>query len=108
MIRLVRHLMALLLICGLTFLSQAQPATADRNNGPKPYKILTSGKQITIKATRDISSLMVWSADGNRIVEQKDINNSSYTFRITNNEKVFFVMVKLNDGKVYSEKIGIQ
>ena len=107
MIRVLRHYIAILFVCGLTFLSQAQPVSAEKNN-PKPYKILTSGKQITIKATREINSLMVWTADGNRIVEQKDIHNSAYTFRVTNQEKVFFVMVKLSDGKVYSEKIGIQ
>jgi hypothetical protein len=73
----------------------------------KPYRILSSGKQITVKSTRDIKSLMVWTASGHRIIEQKELNASSYNFRIAVNEKYFFVMVQLVDGKVYTEKFGI-
>jgi len=43
-----------------------------------------------------------------RILEHKDVNASDYNFRITVNEKIFFVMLQMADGKVYSEKIGIQ
>jgi hypothetical protein len=73
----------------------------------KPYRILSSGKQITVKSTRDIKSLMVWTASGHRIIEQKELNASSYNFRIAVNEKYFFMMVQLVDGKVYTEKFGI-
>ena len=75
---------------------------------PNPFRILTSGKQVTIKSTKDIKTIMVWTASGRRIVEKKDINASSYNFRINATEKLFFVMLQLSDGKVYSEKIGIQ
>ena len=73
-----------------------------------PFRILTSGKQISIKSSKDIKTIMVWTASGHRIVEQKEVNASTYNFRINVNEKVFFVMLQLIDGKVYSEKIGIQ
>ncbi len=75
---------------------------------PNPFRILTSGKQISIKSSKDIKTVMVWTASGHRIVEQKEVNASTYNFRINVNEKVFFVMLQLSDGKIYSEKIGVQ
>jgi len=73
-----------------------------------PFRVLTSGKQVTIKAAKTIKSIMVWTASGHRIIEQKDVNASSYNFKINVSEKVFFVMLQLADGKTYSEKIGIR
>ena len=78
----------------------------EKNN--KPYYILTSGKLVTIKSSKTIKNLMVWTSGGNRILEEKNINSSNYSFRITVSEKVFFVMVQLTNGKTYSEKIGVQ
>jgi len=80
--------------------------TAKQN--PNPFRILTSGKQVAIKSSKVIKTIIVWTASGHRIIEQKDVNASSYSFRINANEKLFFVMLQLSDGKVYSEKIGIQ
>ena len=74
----------------------------------KPYRILTTGKTVTIRTTKNIKSLMVWTSAGHRIIEEKNLNTSNYNFRITVNEKLFFVMVQLADGKTYSEKIGVQ
>ena len=74
---------------------------------PNPFRILTSGKQVAIKSSKDIKTIMVWTASGHRIIEQKDVNANSYSFHINVNEKLFFVMLQLSDGKVYSEKIGI-
>jgi hypothetical protein len=51
---------------------------------------------------------MIWTSGGNRVLEEKNVNTSSYNFRITVNEKTFFIMVQLMDGKTYSEKIGVQ
>ncbi|MCG2617867.1 hypothetical protein LZZ85_26435 [Terrimonas sp. NA20] len=89
---------------------EAQPvlaAATEKNKPAKPYRILTSGRQITIKSNKDIKSIMVWSANGNRILEQKEINAGSYNFRLTVNDKVLFIRIQLNDGKVYSERVGI-
>ena len=93
--------------------SQAQPdnssvAVNENIRTNKPYRILTSGKQVTIKSTKNIKSIMVWSSGGNRIIEDKNVNETNYNFRITVNEKIFFIRVQLVDGKTYSEKIGIQ
>ena len=100
-----RSLPFIIVIAGLSFLSQAQPLKISFES--KPYKILTSGKQITVKSTKDIKSIMVWTASGHRIVEQKEVNASSFTFTINVNEKYFFVMIQYEGQKPFTEKIGI-
>ena len=113
MMALLRQAMAIIAITFLSILTQAQPSGIDNSvkeieKLSKPYSIQTSGKQVTIKSAKDIKSVIVWTSDGNRIVEQKDVNANSYTFRITVREKIFFIRVQLADGKTYSEKIGVE
>jgi hypothetical protein len=105
----------LFLIFSLTCFSipqQAQPVNNsvvnENEKSSKPYRILTSGKSVTIKSTKTIKNVMVWTSGGNRIIEDKNVNASNYNFRITVNEKIFFIMVQLMDGRTYSEKIGVQ
>lgn len=105
-------------LCAMVFLSlllgnvNAQPEnfpvnTVKREN--KPYKLLTSGRQVTVKSTKNIKNIMVWTASGNRIVEQKDVNAATYTFNVSNSrEKAFFLMIQYETGKPYTEKIGVQ
>ena len=113
MMALLRQAMAIIAITFLSIFTQAQPSGIDSSvkeieKLSKPYSIQTSGKQVTIKSAKDIKSVIVWTSDGNRIVEQKDVNTNSYTFRITVREKIFFIRVQLADGKTYSEKIGVE
>ena len=111
---IVRKALLLSAIACLSYFSEAQssgiPISASNHTEKtfKPYRILTSGKQVTVKSTKNIKTLMVWTSGGHRIVEEKNLNVNSYSFRIQVNEKVFFVMVQLADGKTYSEKIGVQ
>lgn len=100
----IRRLLAIVILSFTLFVSQAQPD----NKETKPYKVLTSGKQITIKSTKDINHVMLWTTGGNRVVEQKEINKASYTINIPVNQKTFFLMIGLVSGKIYTEKIGIQ
>ena len=51
---------------------------------------------------------MLWTTGGNRLVEQREINNSAFTFTIPVSGKYFFLMLTLTNGKVYTEKIGLQ
>jgi len=104
-----RRIVSLVSIILLSFVSFAQPI----NEPPvkkelKPYKVLTLGRQISIKSTKNISHVMLWTSGGDRLVEQREINNSSYTFTIPINGKIFFLMIGLDNGKIYTEKIGIQ
>lgn len=107
-----RKTMAVLAITFLSVLTQAQPVNSSENvkgseKSIKPYRIHTSGKQITIKSIKDIKSVIVWTSDGHRIVEHRDINTANYSFRITVKERIFFIRLQLADGKTYSEKIGV-
>jgi hypothetical protein len=108
----------LLRLCAMVFLSlflgnaNAQPdnfpvSTIKKEN--KPYKLLTSGRQVTVKSTKNIKNIMVWTASGNRIVEQKEVNAATYTFNVSGSrEKAFFLMIQYETGKPYTEKIGVQ
>jgi hypothetical protein len=105
--RLIRRYLAIIAITCIAILSQAQSARTVANE-TRPYKILTSGKQVTVKSTRNIKNVMVWTASGHRIIEQKEINTSSYAFNINVNEKVFFVMIEFEGLRPYTEKIGVR
>ena len=114
---IVRKAILLSLMASAPFFINAQPekpekrfpaSSIETENTGKPYRILTTGKTVTVRSAKNIKSVMVWTSAGNRIIEEKNLNTSNYTFRVTVNEKLFFLMVQLNDGKTYSEKIGVQ
>lgn len=96
--------LAAVIILSLSFLA----LSAQSNKESKPYKVLNSGKQITIKSSKNIQHVMLWTSSGHRVIEQREINAGSFTFIIPINEKIFFLMVGLQGGKIYTEKIGIQ
>ena len=109
----IRIMLLVFVLTCFTNLSEAQPVNTSatvKENGKinKPFRILTAGRQVTIKSTKNIKSVMVWTSGGNRIIEEKNVNAANYIFRIGVNEKVFFIMVQLVDGNTYSEKIGVQ
>ncbi len=103
----VRRLLIIILVASLSASSYSQALPAGQKE-PKPYKILTSGKQVTVKSGKNIKSVMVWTASGHRIVEQQEINASTYTFNVNVSEKYFFVMIHLDGMKPFTEKIGVQ
>ncbi len=104
MMRSVCRHFAVLMLSVQFFAGEAQPVKKEA----KPYKVLTSGRQLTIKSSKAISHVMLWTTGGDRVVEQKDINNTSITIDIPISRKAFFLMVGLANGKVYTEKIGVQ
>jgi len=104
MMNAIRRLLAIVLLSVVVLDLQAQPFAKET----KPYKILTSGKNITIKSTNNINHIMIWTNGGNRLIEQRSINANNYSFTIPINGKFFFLMVGLSNGKIYTEKIGVQ
>lgn len=105
----ILRFMAIAVSLFLSFASMAQPIDDPSKKSPKPYRILTTGKQVTVKSTKNIKNIMVWTASGHRIVEQKEVNAASYIFNVNaSREKVFFVMVQYDGSKPYTEKIGVQ
>ncbi len=89
-----------------------QSPTSDERLDPKPeakpYKVLTNGKKITVQATSNISKILVWTADGHRIIEQTRLSTLNYSFEVSIKEKIFFLLIELANGKRYTEKIGIK
>jgi len=102
--RSLGRLTALLILSVMFFNSEAQPVKKEA----KPYKVLTAGRHLTIKSNKAISHVMLWTTGGDRVIEQKDINSNTYTVDIPISRKAFFLMVGMANGKVYTEKIGIQ
>ena len=74
----------------------------------KPYKILTSGKHITVQSKNNIKRIMVWTSSGHRIVEQHELDVPSYNFTIPTEDKIFFLMLETNNGNRYTDKFGVQ
>lgn len=102
----------ILLFFGLTAFVNAQSNSISNANQKitavqKPYKILTNGKKITIQSKENLKTVLVWTASGHRFVEQKKINASSFSFTITIKEKIFFIMVEMEDGNRYTSKLGV-
>ena len=102
----------ILSFCGIIALANAQAKTSGnseelRTSAQKPYKVLTNGKQITIQSKQTLKYILVWTASGHRIVEQKKIDAASFSFAITVKEKIFFIMVEMEDGKRYTSKLGV-
>ena len=105
----IRRLMAIVSLSVMVAAVQAQPTTNEvPKKEAKPYKLLSSGRQITIKSNKNIMHVMLWTTSGYRVVEQKEINNNSFVVNIPVNQKTFFLMIGLSDGKIYTEKIGVQ
>src|SRR5215207_7775003 len=97
----------------VTYFMQAQSKLSSNSEvttlpSAKPFKVLTNGKQITIQCKQNLKSLMVWTASGHRIVEEKELTTNSYAFTIPAKEKVFFIVIETAEGKRYTEKMGVK
>jgi hypothetical protein len=77
-------------------------------NSPLPFKVLTSGKRITIQSTKNISNVIAWNRAGIRITEQKNLDATRCAFTAGSNDRLIFVMIELKDGKRYTQKIGLE
>lgn len=99
----VNRLLAIVALSVSLQVAGAQPSKKE----VKPYKILTAGRQLTIKSSRNIKNVMVWSNDGHRVVEQKDINSSQVKLDIPISRSSFYIMIEMPGGKVYTERIGL-
>jgi hypothetical protein len=74
----------------------------------KPFRILSNGQRITVQSDKDITRIIVWTASGNRFVEQSNIEVPSYNFTIPTKEKYVFMMLELKGAGRYTEKIGVR
>ena len=77
-------------------------------NSSLPFKVLTSGKRITIQSTKNIANVIAWNGAGNRITEQRNLDATRCAFSAGSNDRVIFVMVELKDGRRYTKKVGLE
>ena len=114
---LIRKALAFAVFSMFLFSSIAQDNPASKRNisviekAPPPFKILTSGKRITVQSknsNNNIKRILVWTSSGHRIVEQHDLGVLSYAFTVPINEKFYFLMLEMQDGKRYTDKFGVQ
>lgn len=97
------RLLAVLFIFPLSLSGRAQQAGKE----VKPYHFTVSGRQIILKSSKGIQHVMLWTTDGHRVIELKEINNNYVQVDIPVNRRMFFLMIGLIGGKVYTEKIGM-
>jgi hypothetical protein len=103
--------MKYILLFSIIFLSFS-PLTRAQHPGKEeskvPYKVLTEGNRITLKSTIKIRKILVWTASGHRIAEDHNLDTYSWTYRVTIDETIFFMMVETADGKRTTKKIGLR
>lgn len=103
-----RRFMVIVTSLLFTLASLAQPANDSFKETGKPYRILTSGKQVTVKSSKLMKNIMVWTASGHRIVEQREVNASTFNFNTPAKEKICFIMIQYDGMKPFTEKIGVR
>ena len=96
---ILKILLPLLICLNLSAFSQ--------KTSSKPYHILTRGKEVTIKSSKTIKEVMVWTSTGYRIVENRSVNANSFSFEVKVNSKIIFLMIHYEGSKPYTEKLGI-
>jgi len=104
MMTINRILLLILVCCCCSFITKPAPIITDPN---APYKVLTTGNQVTIRCSRDIKTVMAWNSGGNRILE-KSPHAAVFSFRVPTTQKLIFIRIQLEDGKIYSEKVGLR
>lgn len=65
-----KHLLLLcMLLCSVSvckYLPAQNASTKVENSTPKPFKIQTTGKKITIQSKQNIKTVIVWASNGHR------------------------------------------
>lgn len=74
----------------------------------KPFKISTSGKRISIQCTQQIERILAWTSTGYRMVDRENFHNNNFSFTVTTTDRIIFLMMELQDGSRFTEKIGLE
>jgi hypothetical protein len=112
--QIIRNVMVAFICSCLVSFSFAQatsskdPSITLEKTEKKPFRILTDGKKITVQSNRNIKTVLVWTSTGHRIIEQQELNVPNYSFEAPLKEKIFFLRIELDNGKMYTEKVGLQ
>lgn len=93
-----------MLTCSLGFGQGPIPAS---NSKTEPIKIQTQGKKITVKSRTKINKLMIWTASGHRVIEDRNLHTNAWSYTLNINENIFYLMIELADGNRVTKKIGL-
>jgi hypothetical protein len=78
------------------------------SNPAKPFRVLTSGKRITIQGSQPIKRILGWTASGHRFIENNNVDAVSCNFELPGGERFAFIMIQMKDGRHFTEKIGAE
>jgi hypothetical protein len=101
------YLCSMMAVCSLLFFSFGLSAQNNKKEA-KPYKLFSSGKQLRISSTLPVKEVMIWTTDGHRVVEQKQVNTNQVNISLPISRPYYFVMIGLTNGKIYTEKVALQ
>lgn len=73
----------------------------------RPFKLLSAGRQLTLRSPKPMHRILVWTIEGNRLAEWRETASSQVTIELPVYRKVYFLMVVFADGKVWSGKIAV-
>ena len=102
--RILTILFFCILTCSIGYGQAPIPASHQKTES---VKILTQGKKITIKSRTKINKLMIWTASGHRVIEDRNLNTNSWSYIVNINENIFYLMIEMADGKRVTKKIGL-
>jgi len=73
-----------------------------------PYKIYQSGSRLVINNKYIMEELIVWSSDGKRLLERKNVPEGVLYLPLQNMRGLVFVHISMTDGNRYTERIVLQ
>lgn len=83
-------------------------ARKDFSSNAKPFKLLTSGSQVTVQARQNLVRITVWKSNGQRLLDKEGIASTQFSFTSNNRDRFYFIMLELADGSRFTEKLGLQ
>jgi len=83
-------------------------ARKDFSSNSKPFKLLTSGSQVTVQAKQNLVRITVWKANGQRLLDKEGLSSTQFSFTSNNGDRFYFIMLELADGSRFTEKLGLQ
>src|SRR4029078_12627962 len=95
----LRRLLAIVLFSTSILISSQAQVAESTGKEPRPYKVSNNGRQVTLKSSKTMQHVMLWTTDVHRVIEQREINNSTCSFTVPVSNKLFFLMVGFGDGK---------
>jgi hypothetical protein len=73
----------------------------------RPYRISQQGTSLLLTNTDAIRTLVVWNREGKRLVERSGIHAGTSRVELNQNRGIAFILITLEDGSRFTEKVMI-